>query len=477
MTVNSCAGAFCLDRCNLSTVGSAPGFPALDSFSWSLFASQIEALGIQIQVLMVPSRASVLMAAALLPLLLQCSVAVTEASCSDVVPMKRRREVISITDFGAVGDGKTLNTWPFKKAIYRIQHLRRRGGTLLYVPPGVWLTGSVSLTSHMTLYLARGAVIKATQAYAAAHTGCCSRCKGFEVRSQLRQISLSLQTTLEDDDLHHLCCSNVVIKYVTVLAPHDSPNTDGIDPDSSSNVCIEDAHISTGDDLVAIKSGWDEYGIAYGRPSSGITIRRLTGSSPFSGVAIGSETSGGVENVLVENVNLHDTGIGIHIKTNVGRGGFIRNITVVNVSMNKVRNGIRIAGDVGDHPDEYFDRRAIPAVDGVTIKNVWGVDVQQPGSIQGIKNSPFTRICLSNVKLWGVAKRSAPWKCVDVSGAALGVLSGSASMAATPPPSKRRRTNPSEGGAAEGSPGKEGAPLVVLAHGAGAPSTSEWMLR
>ncbi|RWV88569.1 hypothetical protein BHE74_00035886 [Ensete ventricosum] len=164
MTVISCAGAFCLDRCNLSTVGSAPGFPALDSFSWSLFASQIEALGIQIQVLMVPSRASVLMAAALLPLLLQCSVAVTEASCSDVVPMKRRREVISITDFGAVGDGKTLNTWPFKKAIYRIQHLRRRGGTLLYVPPGVWLTGSVSLTSHMTLYLARGAVIKATQA-------------------------------------------------------------------------------------------------------------------------------------------------------------------------------------------------------------------------------------------------------------------------------------------------------------------------
>ncbi|XP_009413831.2 uncharacterized protein LOC103995062 [Musa acuminata AAA Group] len=50
-------------------------------------------------------------------------------------------------------------------------------------------------------------------------------------------------------------------------------------------------------------------------------------------------------------------------------------------------------------------------------------------------------------------------------------------MAAARPPSKRRRTNGSEGGAAEGSPGKEGAPLVVLAHGAGAPSTSEWMLR
>ncbi|URE28301.1 Glycosyl hydrolases family 28 [Musa troglodytarum] len=457
--------------------------------------------------------------AALLPLLLQCSVAVTEASCSDVVPMKQRREVISITDFGAVGDGKTLNTWPFKKAIYRIQHLRRRGGTLLYVPPGVWLTGSISLTSHMTLYLARGAVIKATQAWRwplvdplpsygrgrelpgrrymsfiqgdgisdviitgdlLSHSSsglAVAFCRG-SMRHTVVSMSDSTKGTVswatlaeaprrsewnnrwsrrgvvehveaeispfhktkscgvalpsssfrpsvdlafkEDDDLH-LCCSNVVIKYVTVFAPHDSPNTDGIDPDSSSNVCIEDTHISTGDDLVAIKSGWDEYGIAYGRPSSGITIRRLTGSSPFSGVAIGSETSGGVENVLVENVDLYDTGIGIHIKTNVGRGGFIRNITVVNVSMNKVRKGIRIAGDVGDHPDEYFDRRAIPTVDGITIKNVRGVDVQQPGSIQGIKNSPFTRICLSNVKLWGAAKRSAPWKCVDVSGAALGV--------------------------------------------------------
>lgn len=111
---------------------------------------------------MAPFRALVGVAA-LLPLLLQCSVAVTEVSCSDIVPMKWRREVISITDFGAVGDGRTLNTWPFKKAIYRIQHLRSRGGTLLYIPPGVWLTGSFSLTSHMTLYLARGAVIKATQ--------------------------------------------------------------------------------------------------------------------------------------------------------------------------------------------------------------------------------------------------------------------------------------------------------------------------
>lgn len=84
------------------------------------------------------------------------------ATCSGIVPMCYRNDKISITDFGGVGDGVTLNTKAFREAIYRIDHLRRRGGTLLYIPPGVYLTGPFNLTSRMTLYLAKGAVIKAT---------------------------------------------------------------------------------------------------------------------------------------------------------------------------------------------------------------------------------------------------------------------------------------------------------------------------
>ncbi|EXC55735.1 hypothetical protein L484_000282 [Morus notabilis] len=86
-------------------------------------------------------------------------------TCSGIVPMRYRDDKISITDFGGVGDGRTLNTKAFREAIYRIEHLRRRGGTLLYIPPGVYLTESFNLTSHMTLYLARGAVIKATEVF------------------------------------------------------------------------------------------------------------------------------------------------------------------------------------------------------------------------------------------------------------------------------------------------------------------------
>ena len=168
-----------------------------------------------------------------------------------------------------------------------------------------------------------------------------------------------------------------------------------------------------------MKSGWDEYGIAYGRPSKFITIRRLTGSSPFAGIAVGSETSGGVENVLAEHISLFNMGVGIHLKTNIGRGGVIRNITVSSVYMENVRKGIKIAGDVGDHPDENYNPNALPVLKNVVINNVWGEKVLQAGLIQGLKNAPFTGICLSNIHLNGATgTRNLPWKCSDVSGTA-----------------------------------------------------------
>ncbi|XP_052170884.1 probable polygalacturonase [Diospyros lotus] len=398
-------------------------------------------------------------------------------SCAGIVPMTYRSENITIADFGGVGDGRTMNTKAFKKAIYRIEHLRRSGGALLYIPAGVYLTESFNLTSHMTLYLAKGAVIKATQdtsnwplidplpSYGRGRERPGGRYMSFIHGDGLQDVIITgengtidgqgdtwwnmwRQGTLQYTrpnliefmhsssiiisnvifknspfwNIHPVYCSNVVIQFVTILAPRDSPNTDGIDPDSSSHVCIEDSFISTGDDLVAVKSGWDEYGIAYGRPSSDITIRRLTGSSPFAGIAVGSETSGGVENVLAEHISLHNMGVGIHLKTNIGRGGVIRNITVSDVYMENARKGIKIAGDVGDHPDGRFDPNALPVVKDVTIVNVWGQNVEQAGTVHGLRNSPFTGICLSNISLGGSSRpNKTPWLCSDVSGSAVEV--------------------------------------------------------
>ena len=75
--------------------------------------------------------------------------------------------------------------------------------------------------------------------------------------------------------------------------------------DSSSEVCIEDCYIESGDDLVAVKSGWDQYGISLGKPSTNIIIQRVSGTTPTcSGVGFGSEMSGGISNVLVRDLRM-----------------------------------------------------------------------------------------------------------------------------------------------------------------------------
>ncbi|KAM1413554.1 hypothetical protein ACFX13_026429 [Malus domestica] len=85
--------------------------------------------------------------------------------------------------------------------------------------------------------------------------------------------------------------------------------------DSSDNLCIEDCHISTGDELVFIKSGWDEYGTLYGRPSRNIILLRITSKTETSaGIAIGSEMSGVVSEVHAEDLHFFGSKTGIAIR-------------------------------------------------------------------------------------------------------------------------------------------------------------------
>ena len=106
--------------------------------------------------------------------------------------------------------------------------------------------------------------------------------------------------------------------------------------DSCTNTRIEDCYIVSGDDCVAVKSGWDEYGIKFGKPTQHLVIRRLTCISPDSAViALGSEMSGGIQDVRVEDIIAISTQSTVRIKTAVGRGAYViceRHICQRNVS-------------------------------------------------------------------------------------------------------------------------------------------------
>lgn len=132
-------------------------------------------------------------------------------------------------------------------------------------------------------------------------------------------------------------CENVTIKGVTIHNP-DSPNTDGINPESCRYVHISDCHISVGDDCITIKSGKDRAGRKMATPAENYTITNCTMLSGHGGVVIGSEMSGGVKNITISNCVFDGTDRGIRIKTTRGRGGVVEDIRVNNVIMKNIRD-------------------------------------------------------------------------------------------------------------------------------------------
>jgi polygalacturonase len=142
---------------------------------------------------------------------------------------------------------------------------------------------------------------------------------------------------------HFFNCDDVHVRGVTIQAPEHSPNTDGWDPNSSRNVLIEDSNYSGGDDCVAIKSGWDCFGIDYNVPCVNITVRNVTCHGFSAGITIGSELSGGVEQVLIENITYTKANKVVHIKTSRRRGAYVRDVTYRNILVTgSIQRGVHV---------------------------------------------------------------------------------------------------------------------------------------
>lgn len=187
--------------------------------------------------------------------------------------------------------------------------------------------------------------------------------------------------------------------------------------DSSVNICIEDCTVRTGYDSIALKSGWDEYGISYGMPTSNLHIRRVhLESSTGSTIAFGSKMSGGISQVRIEDAHLYRSSSGVEFRTTRGRGGYITDISISELNMEDVRLAFRATGQCGTHPDDNFDPSALPVVDRISVRNVFGENISMAGEFAGILESPFTNICLSNITLSIVSESWASWTCSDVSG-------------------------------------------------------------
>eukprot|EP01018_Ginkgo_biloba_P014836 Gb_33196 [translate_table: standard] len=214
-------------------------------------------------------------------------------------------------------------------------------------------------------------------------------------------------------------CNNVEVHGLTIQAPADSPNTDGIHIQQSSNVNIRDIFVGTGDDCISIGSG-----------SSNISIELVT-CGPGHGISVGSlgkdQGEAGVRNVTVDGVSFSDTQNGVRIKTWEGGRGSATDLTFQNVKMDNVQNPILIDQYYCPHSNDCFHGQASGVkISGVLYKNISGTSATKVAmAFQCSQSVPCEGIKVQDVQLKynnNGKDIDAQSSCKNAEGSAIGLV-------------------------------------------------------
>ncbi len=194
--------------------------------------------------------------------------------------------------------------------------------------------------------------------------------------------------------LHPVLCNNVTIKGVTVNSA--GTNSDGCDPESCSNVLIDDCSFNTGDDCIALKSGRNEDGRRINRPVENIIVRNCKMKEGHGGVVIGSEISGGARNIFVEGCSMDSPNLtrAFRIKTNSARGGLIENVFIRNIEVGEVSESLL---KINFYYEEGVGHGHTPQVDHVVLENITCKSTRFPLFLLGYEESKISGIRLKNV--------------------------------------------------------------------------------
>ncbi len=199
--------------------------------------------------------------------------------------------------------------------------------------------------------------------------------------------------------VHPAWCENIIVRNITVRNPWDhAPNTDACNLEGCRRGLVDGVYADTGDDAVCLKSGRDRDGREAARPCENIVVRHITADRCHGGVTIGSETSGGIRNILVEDCDFRGSLIGIWIKTSHERGNVIEGIEYHRVRIGEVRDyavcitmGYYVDGNrEGPQPHMPKVRRIL--VDTLTCGHA-GTAIR----IDGVPGYPISDVCLRNI--------------------------------------------------------------------------------
>jgi polygalacturonase len=161
-------------------------------------------------------------------------------------------------------------------------------------------------------------------------------------------------------------------------------------------VIISNCYLDTGDDDICLKSGRDADGLRVNRPTENVTITNCVMHRGHGGVAIGSETSGGIRNVVASNIVCKGTERGIRIKSTRGRGAVIENLRFDNWTMEDVPEAIHVTGYYSFTPLEPVSERT-PVFRDIAISNMTIKNSHQVANIEGLPELPMSGIRISDV--------------------------------------------------------------------------------
>lgn len=378
---------------------------------------------------------------------------------------------LNVRDFGAKGDGVSDDTAYLQAAIMSCPQNSR-----VLVPRGVYRFTNLFLKSDLTIELAEGAELKAIpdktrlavlpgriqsydekgeyliaswegnplESFASILTGIqvknvviCGRGsidgsadfdnwwnvekrKGDPARPKMMFLNNCENVVLQGVTIKNSPCWNMHPCFsrdlrfldITIQSPADSHNTDGIDPESCENVEIAGVYFSVGDDCIAIKSGKMYMGKKYKTPSKHIVVRNCYMNKGHGAVTIGSEISGGVDDIQIRNCVFYHTDRGLRVKTRRGRGkdSVLRGITFDNIKMEYVRSAFVINSFYycgTDGKTEYVSSKKplsvderTPSVKDVHIRNVECIGTHVAGVyFYGLPEQKIEQVEMENVRI------------------------------------------------------------------------------
>ncbi len=204
--------------------------------------------------------------------------------------------------------------------------------------------------------------------------------------------------------IHPTFVDNMIVRNVKIYS--HGPNSDGCDPESSTNILIENCIFDTGDDCIAIKSGRNNDGRLINKASENIIVRNCQMKDGHGGVVIGSEIASGYRNLWVENCKMDSPELErvIRIKTNNCRGGIIENVYVRNIEVGQCKEAVlKINLDYDSR--ENCQRDFPPIVRNVSLENVTSQKSKYGVRIIGYEESTnIENIKITNCSFNGVAE-------------------------------------------------------------------------